>query len=128
MVLWVTYASASQLLNPSGCQLICHVSLRMSRKQEARGEGRLLFFNISQSHLAVSSEAFPKAPTQASFSLSLIVQEWATDIPGLVTGKDRKGTTGIFRLPHCRPRLDHGRARGGGVTDQANVVTTGPTL
>lgn len=97
VVLWInTYASASALELPFWLLQLPMSCLYMasskSRKQGERKASALV--SVSISTLALSSEESPslEAPTQASFSSSLIVQEWATDIPvSCMPGRIGKG-------------------------------------
>lgn len=109
-----------QLLNfPSGyCSSKCHVFTWHHPKAGSKGRGRLLFLYLSQSPPLL----FPvrKALPQSTHTGLFLLKSYCSGVGHRYTWvlsarKDRKGTTGIFRL-HCGSGLDQeGRARGGGL-------------
>lgn len=109
-----------QLLNfPSGyCSSKCHVFTWHHPKAGSKGRGRLLFLYLSQSPPLL----FPvrKALPQSTHTGLFLLKSYCSGVGHRYTWvlsarKDRKGTTGIFRL-HCGSGLDQeGRAQGGGL-------------
>ena len=102
------------------------MSLRgITQKREASGEWGFCSCISLRLHPCSFQwgKPFPEAPTQASFSSSLIVQEWAT-------GRMGKGQL-VFSASVVGVGSTRKEEGGWWVTDQANMVTTGsvsPTL